>query len=753
MEPGRLAVGGADEVGAADEEAGGGVDAELRGLCAALQMSAAERGGNDQVQLELAACLLEQMGSRASVAKATPPPTPGTPEPPTPPTPPAFSVASARTVRDSPQLQLQILASPAGSALRGLQAGPKQVAVRRSKERAASDAARKPALPRTAVKEAAKATPPAVAAAAAPTEPAATAGRQAFLEQEQRGLKQQGAAQKRRRNRRKRILKVREAARQEAEALEAHGDAAIKAGDHSAAVTAFSSALKLDFVDDRLRKLLATSLRAAQGRVAAETLAKALLVKAEAKMNMGEFGKAARVYESLLDSKGADSEFQERCQDGLRAARIGVDDNAREEARSYLGQGLHATEAKDFESAMDLLSTGLMVLESRDEELRCQLQGALDASVAAHSEETGRRATQTLEECRALIKAGGYETAIALLKSAQSVALSAALSAQLSAALASAQAAKPPANTRTPKVTDQRLESDEALEAQAAKEREAEAQRLAAEKRATAAEMARTKAAERAIISTTTLKGQIDQATARLAHPSAGKDAKDKRRKGERESGGRKETLVQPEESDDDDPDVDLEGCDRFLNISLVSTPILAQDWLTRKATGCRWMAELNAGPDDADELESMAAELLSEDSDGSTASSEAGDSAFDLDAMQAELEEGDDGEEEDEIRLELEDDAETEEEEREEREGGGSSSGEDEEEDDDGDGSVDDDLQALEAELLSGGGSPRPAEELIGGGLLALAAAAGRGHLGGRCKPGGGTAVEAERDCGGRRG
>jgi len=417
-----------------------------------------------------------------------------------------------------------------------------------------------PALPRTAVKKAAKATPPAVAAAAAPTEPAATAGRQAFLEQEQRGLKQQGAAQKRRRNRRKRILKVREAARQEAEALEAHGDAAIKAGDHSAAVTAFSSALKLDFVDDRLRKLLATSLRAAQGRVAAETLAKALLVKAEAKMNMGEFGKAARVYESLLDSKGADSEFQERCRDGLRAARIGVDDNAREEARSYLGQGLHATEAKDFESAMDLLSTGLMVLESRDEELRCQLQGALDASVAAHSEETGRRATQTLEECRALTKAGGYETAIALLKSAQSVALSTALSAQLSTALASAQAAKSPA-TRTPKVTDQRLESDEALEAQAAKEREAEAQRLAAEKRATAAEMARTKAAERAIISTTTLKGQIDQATARLAHPSAGKDAKDKRRKGERESGGQKETLVQPEESDDDDPDVDLEGC------------------------------------------------------------------------------------------------------------------------------------------------------------------------------------------------
>jgi len=83
--------------------------------------------------------------------------------------------------------------------------------------------------------------------------------------------------------------------------------------------------------------------------------------------------------------------------------------------------------------------------------------------------------------------------------------------------------------------------------------------------------------------------------------------------------------------------------------------------WLTRKATGCRWMAELNAGPDDADELESMAAELLSDDSDDSTASSEAGESAFDLDAMQAELEEGDDGEEEDGIRLELEDDAETE--------------------------------------------------------------------------------------------
>ena len=554
MEPGRSSAVGAD------------ADAELRGLCAALQMSAAERGGNDKVQLELAACLLEQMGSRASVA-STPPPTPRTPEPrtpPTPPSPPTFSAASARTVRDSPQLQLQILASPAGSAMRGLQAGPKKVAVQRSKERAASDAARKPALPRTAVKKAAKATPPAVAPAAAPTEPAATAGRQAFLEQEQRGLKQQGAAQKRRRNRRKRILKAREAARHEAEVLEAQGDAAIQAGDHSAAVTAFSSALKLDFVDDRLRKLLATSLRAAQGRVAAETLAKALLVKAEAKMNMGEFGKAARVYESLLDSKGADSEFQERCRDGLRAARIGVDDNAREEARSYLGQGVHATEAKDFESAMDLLSTGLMVLDTRDEELRCQLQAALDASVAAHSEEAGRRATQTLEECRALTKAGGYETAIALLKSAQSVALSAELSGQLSAALASAQAAKPRVNT--PKVTDQRLDSDEVLEAQAAKEREAEAQRLAAEKRATAAEMARTKAAERAIISTTTLKGQIDQAAARLARPSAGKD---KRRKGERGSGGQKETrqtLVQPEESDDDDdPDVDLEGCEHAL--------------------------------------------------------------------------------------------------------------------------------------------------------------------------------------------
>ena len=137
--------------------------------------------------------------------------------------------------------------------------------------------------------------------------------------------------------------------------------------------------------------------------------------------------------------------------------------------------------------------------------------------------------------------------------------------------------------------------------------------------------------------------------------------------------------------------------------------------WLTHKAT-CRWMAELSADDADADELESMAAELLSEDSDESTASSEAGDSAFDLDAMQAELEEGNDGEEEDGIRLELEDDAETEEEEREEREGDDSSSGEDEEEDEDGDGSVDDDLQALEAELLSGGGSPRPAEELIGG-------------------------------------
>ena len=131
-------------------------------------------------------------------------------------------------------------------------------------------------------------------------------------------------------------------------------------------------------------------------------------------------------------------------------------------------------------------------------------------------------------------------------------------------------------------------------------------------------------------------------------------------------------------------------------------------------------MAELNA---DEDELESMAAELLSEDSNESTASSEAGDSAFDLDAMQAELEEGDDsddGEEEDGIRLELEDDAETDEEqeeeaERQEREGGGSSSGEDEEVED-GDGSVDDDLQALEAELLSGGGSPRPVEERIGG-------------------------------------
>ena len=129
-------------------------------------------------------------------------------------------------------------------------------------------------------------------------------------------------------------------------------------------------------------------------------------------------------------------------------------------------------------------------------------------------------------------------------------------------------------------------------------------------------------------------------------------------------------------------------------------------------------MAELNA---DEDELESMAAELLSEDSNESTASSEAGDSAFDLDAMQAELEEGDDGEEEDGIRLELEDDAETDEEqedeaERQEREGDGSSSGEDEEEEEDGDGSVDDDLQALEAELLSGGGSPRPVEERIGG-------------------------------------